>query len=248
MKPTCSPRRLLARPVLVAVRNGDCPPPAEGPAERAGSPAFQNGVRPAGAMSAPARAAGARAFTLPEVLIAMSIATLVLGAVMGSHLFGLRMFELTRAKLGASDDARRALNLMIGEIRAAKVVRIGQGDQTAFAEIPPNTPQAGNAIQVYGSTNTNSFVRYFYLPADRSLRRLASGSAQPTVVAGSVSNQTVFTSEDFSGRILTNNENNRVIGLALQFYQLQYPAVAIGPGNHFDSYQLRTRITRRALE
>jgi hypothetical protein len=66
-------------------------------------------------------------------------------------------------------------------------------------------------------------------------------------VAHAISNQIVFTAEDYAGRILTNNENNRVIGLSLQFYQLQYPAIPIGPGNHFDYYQLRTKITRRAL-
>src|SRR5439155_21057321 len=102
----------------------------------------------------------------------------------------------------------------------------------------------GSAIQVYPSTNTNVFVRYFWSATDRTLRRATNGAAQSSLVASAVSNAMVFSSEDFSGHVLTNNENNRVIGLALQFYQLQYPAVAIGPGNFYDYYQRRTKITR----
>jgi hypothetical protein len=58
----------------------------------------------------------------------------------------------------------------------------------------------------------------------------------------------VFTSEDFAGNVLNNNLNNRVIGVTLQFYQLEAPPVLIGPGSLYDFYQLRTKITRRALE
>jgi hypothetical protein len=68
------------------------------------------------------------------------------------------------------------------------------------------------------------------------------------VVANAITNSMVFTSEDFSGTVISNNLNNRVIGLSLQFYQLQYPKVTIGPGSYYDFYQLRTKITRRALE
>jgi hypothetical protein len=68
------------------------------------------------------------------------------------------------------------------------------------------------------------------------------------VVANSISNAIVFRAENHLGQILTNNQNNRVISLELQFYQIAYPVVNIGPGQLFDYYQLRTRITRRALE
>ena len=67
-------------------------------------------------------------------------------------------------------------------------------------------------------------------------------------MASAISNQVVFTAENHLGQVLTNNNNNRVIGLTLQFYQLQYPTINIGPGGLYDFYQLRTRITRRALE
>ena len=97
------------------------------------------------------------------------------------------------------------------------------------------------------TTDTNTFVRYFR-DTDQKLKRIASGVASATVIASAISNQVVFTAEDFSGSVLTNNENNRVIGLALQFFQLEYPTVSIGPGSLYDFYQLRTKITRRTLE
>jgi hypothetical protein len=67
------------------------------------------------------------------------------------------------------------------------------------------------------------------------------------VIANAVSNQIVFRAEDFTGRLLSNNFNNRVISMELNFYQIQYPVTAVGPGNYYDFYRLRTRITRRTL-
>ena len=79
------------------------------------------------------------------------------------------------------------------------------------------------------------------------MRRFASASRAQEVVANYVTNQIVFTSENYNGVVLSNNANNRVIGLNLQFYHIEYPIVRVGPDEHFDYYQLRTKITRRAL-
>jgi len=185
-------------------------------------------------------------FTLTELMITMALVLIVLAAVLSCHLFGMRLFELTKAKLGASDEARGAISTLISEIRSAKKLRIGSGTLASFAEVIPNQPQVGNAIQIYPTINTNSFIRYFWDSTDQKLKRATNDAAEAYVVAHSISNQIVFTAEDYAGQVLTNNDNNRVIGLSLQFYQLQYPAVSIGPGNHYDYYQLRTKITRRA--
>ena len=185
-------------------------------------------------------------FTLTEVMITMALVLIVLAAVLSCHLFGMRLFELTKAKLGASDEARGAISTLISEIRSAKTLRVGSGTLASFAEVIPNQPQVGNAIQIYPTINTNSFIRYFWDSTDQKLKRATNDATEAYVVAHSISNQIVFTAEDYTGKVLTNNDNNRVIGLSLQFYQLQYPAVSIGPGNHYDYYQLRTKITRRA--
>ncbi len=186
------------------------------------------------------------AYTLTEVMVTMAIIMMVLAAVISCHLLGLRLFELTKAKLGASDDARRAIGLMISEIRSAKFVRVGSGGLADFKEVGVNAPHVGNAMQVYATTNTNFWVRYFLDSADQKLKRATNGSSTATVIASSISNQVVFSAEDFTGKALTNNSQEYVIGLNMQFYQLQYPAVEIGPGKFYDYYRLQTRVTPRA--
>jgi type II secretory pathway pseudopilin PulG len=194
------------------------------------------------------RGLASSAFTLPEVLVTMALIMLVLGGLVGSQLFGMRLLELTKSKMGASDEARAAVAKMMDEIRAAKRIQIGEGDLTTFDEIPPYTSQRGRAIQIYPTTNYNNFVRYFWDSTDRRLKRTTNGLTYVYIVANSISNEMVFTSEDHVGNVITNNQNNRVIGVTLQFYQLQYPATPIGPGGLYDFYQLRTKITRRTLE
>lgn len=188
-----------------------------------------------------------RAFTLPETIVTMALLSVVLAGMIGSHVFGLRLLELTKSKLGASDEARMAIAKMMEEIRSAKLIRIGQGTLGSFTEVGMNSPQKGSAVQLYPSTNYNAYIRYFWDSADRRLKRTTNGQSFVYIVANSISNELVFTSEDYSGATLTNNENNRVIGLTLEFYQLQYPTVKIGPGSMYDFYQLRTKITRRTI-
>jgi prepilin-type N-terminal cleavage/methylation domain-containing protein len=188
------------------------------------------------------------AFTLTEMMIVCAILAVVMGGVIATHMAGMRMIEITKAKLGANDEARQGISLMIDEIRTAKLVKIGTGNLSTFTEVPVNTPQRGTAVQIYPSVQTNQFIRYFWDESSRRLLRTTNGASSMSIVANSITNDIVFTAEDFKGTILTNNQNNRVIGLTLQFYQIQYPIVQIGPGQFYDFYQLRTKITRRALE
>lgn len=188
------------------------------------------------------------AFTLTEVMIVCAILAVVMAGVIATHMAGMRMVEITKAKLGANDEARQGISLMIDEIRTAKLVKIGTGNLSTFTEVPLNTPQRGTAVQIYPSVQTNQFIRYFWDESSRRLLRTTNGASSMSIVANSITNDIVFTAEDFKGMILTNNQNNRVIGLTLQFYQIQYPIVQIGPGQFYDFYQLRTKITRRALE
>ncbi|MGZ8919888.1 MAG: PilW family protein [Limisphaerales bacterium] len=194
-------------------------------------------------------ARGGRAgMTLTEVMVAASLLTMVVAGVIGSHMFGLRMMEITKAKLGANDDARKAITWMVEEIRTAKLVKVGAGNFASFAEMPLSTPQSGNALQIFPTLDTNQFIRYYRDGSTAQLLRMTNGAASFSVVANAISNQVVFSAEDFRGNVLTQKENNRVIGLTLQFSQLQYPLVKVGSGEFYDFYQLRTKITRRALE
>lgn len=188
------------------------------------------------------------AYTLSEIMVASALFSLVIIGAISANLFGLRMYGITKAKLGASDEAREAVSRLVNEVRSAKVVRVGNGSLGGFTNIPLGQPQAGNALQIYPSTNTTPFIRYFWDAADKQFKRTTDGTASSIVVANFISNAVVFRAEDHTGTILTNGQNNRVINLKLEFFQIQYPIVTIGPGGLFDYYKLETRITRRALE
>lgn len=190
----------------------------------------------------------ASAFTLTEILVTMAIFSFAVMGMIGLHIFGLKLDKMVEVKLQATEDARIALSELTRDIRGAGVVKVGTGDASSFTEAGFNTLQEGNALQIYPvKTNTTSYVRY-YVDTDNELKRLASGSGTPTVVSAWVTNSTIFTSEDFSGNVLSNNFNNRVIGIDLEFYKLDNPMVQFGSGNFYDYYRLQTRVTRRALE
>jgi len=188
------------------------------------------------------------AFTLTEVMVATAVLTMAMAGSLLAHLFGARMNEITKSKLGANQEAREAINLMVDEIRSAKTVEVGNGGLSGFTQAAAGTQQAGTAIQIYPGTDTNDFVRYFWDSGDKQLKRTVDGTNSLSIVAHFITNSVVFSAERWDGTVLTNNDNNRVIGLTLQFYQMQYPIITIGPGSYYDFYQLRTKITRRALE
>jgi type II secretory pathway pseudopilin PulG len=191
---------------------------------------------------------GRRAFTLPELMVTTAIFMLVIGGVVASNLFGMRMFTLTQTKLGNSDISRRTIDLLIADVRSVKKVQVGAGTFTSFAESAVNTVQQGNAVQLYPTTATNTFIRYYWDTTDQNLKRTTNGASAPVVVGYAVSNSLVFTREDFSGNILSNNQSHSVIGVTLQFSQLLFPPVNIGPTSYYDFYQLQAKITRRTQE
>jgi len=108
-------------------------------------------------------------------------------------------------------------------------------------------------MQIYTNTDTNSWVCYYYETNTASANFPNCAAPNPnqwgttTVIASSVTNIIkIFSSEDAYGNPLMNNQSaNRVIGVTLQFYQLEYPLVKVGPGSFYDFYQLHTRVTRR---
>jgi len=188
------------------------------------------------------------AYTLTEVMVASALFSMVVLGSIGANIFGLRLYGITKAKLGASDEAREAVSRLVNEVRSAKTVRVGTGSLAGFTNIPMGKAQAGNALQIYPTTNSTTFIRYFWDPSDSRFKRTTDGTASSIVVANFITNQVVFRAEDHLGNVLTTGQNNRVINLKLEFFQIQYPIVNIGPGGLFDYYKLETRITRRALE
>jgi prepilin-type N-terminal cleavage/methylation domain-containing protein len=187
----------------------------------------------------PAQTGGA-GFTLPEVMIAMGVFALVVLGVMSTHIFGLQMASINQSKLIATHDAREALNHVRDDIRSGKIVYVGNGSSNSFTRIAANSPQQGNAILIHQTLNTNRFVQYYLDTADDALKRRVSGDLT-TVVANYITNLIPFRAEDHLGQVLTNDQNNRVIRMNLEFYQWEFP-------EEFDYYRLQTKVTRRAIE
>ena len=170
------------------------------------------------------------AFTLAEIMTAMGLFSLVVIGVVYSQLFGMRMFNITSTRLSASDDARKVLNRVRDDVRSGKILYVGNGGSAGFTNIALNGLRQGNALQIYPTTDTNVFIRYFLDTASQSLKWTASGSGQVQVLAPYLTNQIVFTAEDFCGNTLTNDQNNRVIKMVLDFYQWEFPGSAGGRG------------------
>jgi type II secretory pathway pseudopilin PulG len=184
--------------------------------------------------------------TLPEVMVTTAIFGMAMTGFVGIQLFSLRYNHTVNLKLQANNEARNVLNRVADDIQSAGRVRVGAGDATTFQEAAFGARQEGNAIQVYPQKlNTNLYIRYYCDLDDNLLKRFVVG--QPEVIlARSVTNAMVFTSEDGFGRVLSNNFNNRVIGMCLQFAQDK--SYAGSSGFLYDYYQIRTKVTRRALE
>jgi prepilin-type N-terminal cleavage/methylation domain-containing protein len=188
------------------------------------------------------------AFTLPEMMVAMAVFALVIVAVISSQIFGMKMFNMTQSKLTAAKGAQTVLNRVRDEIRSGKIIVVGNGGSNSFSKISLNTPHLGNALQIYPTTATNTYVRYYLDVTDQKLKRKASGSSQIEVLATYITNQIVFAAEDYKGNPLTDDNNNRVIKMTLQFYQWEFPIMVAGQGGYYDYYRLQTRITRRTIE
>lgn len=181
-------------------------------------------------------------FTIPEVLIAMTVFLLLIGGIVTAHLFGLSMFRINEAKLTATDQARKTIGRMATEIRACKSTAIGDVKNGEFVSLLDGEKQVGSGLMIHPTTNTADYIIYFVNPTDNTFRRTTSAPGSATVVAESVTNTLVFRAQDHLGNVLTNNQNNRVIHVNLEFYQ---------PRRHLqvaDYYKLETAVTRRVLE
>jgi hypothetical protein len=157
-------------------------------------------------------------------------------------LFGLSLFHITENKLNATDDARKTIGKMADEIRTCRSTWVGQVKNGEFVALLDGERQEGSALCIQPTTNTANYIIYFVNPSDHTFRRTTSKPGSATVLAEAVTNTAVFRAQNHLGQVLTNNQNNRVIHLNLEFYQPPRHLVAA------DYYKLETAVTRRAIE
>ncbi len=187
-------------------------------------------------------------FTLTEMMTAIALFSLVIVGVVYSHLVGLRFLNITLAKCKAGASARTALNAVREDVRSAKTLYVGYGSDTRFTNIADSLPQQGNALQIYPTSDTNVFVRYYLDPDYQQLNRVSNSETQPRTIASYVTNHVPFRAEDFAGNTLTNSQNNRIISLTLELCQWEFQMAGSGDQAPYDYFRLQTKAARRAIE
>ena len=92
-------------------------------------------------------------FTLIETLTVAVIFSLLVAALVACQLFGLKSYRISETKMGATAGARKALNEIRERIRKGTIVVIGRGSSSFFTNVPDSSPQIGNSLQIYATTN-----------------------------------------------------------------------------------------------
>ena len=203
--------------------------------------------RPAGARK-PSRARNRAGFSLPEMMIACGLFSLAVVGSLYAHVLGLKMSTFTQSKLRATHNARAALNIVRDDVRSSTTFTVGTGNFSSFTVPTNGAPQQGNALQIWPTADTNTYIRYYTDPSDQTLKRIANGGSSAQVIARYVTNQLAFGAEDFAGNVLTNNQNDRVLKMTLEFYQWEFAVLQSGGGNFADYYRLQTKVARRATQ
>jgi type II secretory pathway component PulJ len=204
------------------------------------------------------------AFTLAEMMISVGIYLIVfVGVMIAIQVFALRIYTLAATKLSATGEARKALNQIRDDIRQAKLLAVGTlttvGNPTTFTAIAAPGLAQGYALKVWSTTNyPGAPYTVYYLDQSAATNYLRSYMVDSNSVVtsntlvGYITNTLVFDAEDYLGNIVTNNvKNNQVYKLTLQFSQWEYPIAFIGTNqglNEYNYYQLRTRVSRRAID
>jgi len=187
-------------------------------------------------------------FTLTELMVSMTIFSLVIAGMIAGHVFGLKVFQLTRSNLGAADSGR-VLSMRLGtDVRSAEYIKIGRGDRKSFQELSPGDIQEGNAIQIYYSFDTNDFSRYYIDAENGNLMSVSADGSELKLMAEGLLNQNVFHAEDATGRTLSNRQNSFVLGLILQFNKVPGSDTPVGKGKYYDSFQWQMKVATRARQ
>jgi type II secretory pathway pseudopilin PulG len=188
------------------------------------------------------RRSGELAFTLPEMMISIAIFIILVGGMVSSNMFGLKMFQIEQAKLSASDGARKIVGGLMNEIRSCDSFQIGTVNTNGtFTALSLNATQSGPSLIIFPiPNNTTNFIVYYVNSSDKKFRRATNAKNSTRVLASSVTNTAdLFRAQDYSGNVLTNLQDNTVLHVKLEFYQA--PRFGVLP----DYYKLETSATRR---
>jgi hypothetical protein len=160
------------------------------------------------------------------------------------------MTQRSEIWLLTSDDSRRSMGMLHEDVRTASTIYVGTGSLAGFTNVGASNLQAGNAMKLYASTNTNKWTLYYYdAPSSTLYRTNWDGTSVGDfriVSANPVTNDNyIFTMQDYLGNVLSNATPYPVIGVYLSFTALQNPQIEIAPGSPVDFYQINSKIAPR---
>jgi hypothetical protein len=193
--------------------------------------------------------------TLVEVMIAMSLMLVVMGALVAANLIGFQENQYLVAKAGATNTSRNSVNRMLNDIRMAKGFAIGTISGTNFTSFSAITSglYQGTALQLYPilvSTNDSiDYTKYILYAFDLSqtnvsngrLWRYVSTNQVSSVVASNLINTLFFSSESYSGTNQYLPTYKNVIHTTLQFCEFVYPVTMVGSNQVFEYYRIDCR-------
>ena len=192
--------------------------------------------------------------TLIEVITASALMMIVVAGVMSAHFFGLRESQLLESKAGANDTARRSVNQLLQDIKAAKGYEIGTVSGTNFTAITNGNFQ-GVGLKLYTiifgtnqAIDPSKFLLYYFdttasASANGMLWRMNSTSGVPVVTISNLINTLYFTSEDYYGRTQAVRTYKGTIHATFDFCQFQYPLTPVGSNGLYDTYRIDCRAT-----
>jgi Tfp pilus assembly protein PilW len=186
------------------------------------------------------------ALTLAEMMITMAVFSLLVIGMVYTSMFCFRLDELANSKVGASESARRGFDSLAADIRAAKMWFIGSGNQTSFVACGNATNQLGNALKVYYTTDTNSYVIYYFDTNACTLYRYTNGMSTSKLIMNGLTNASgnsmSFHAERYDGTTLSDLQFKYVIVTIMEFCQYQYPLTKVGPNDFYNYYKMQMKV------
>ena len=187
------------------------------------------------------------AFTLNEMLVTSTLFLMLLGGFLSAQLFGVRLYEISKAKLSMTDDAPRIFNQLASEIHSAKFIQVGSGSSNRFAPATLSAPRMGNALQISTSLSGTPYIRYYLDSSDFTLKRMDTNGTISSV-ARSITNNIVFSIINRFDDILTNEQPQKIIQIELTRSNQNTNGTPYGLGKSSGDYHLITKVFARASE
>ncbi len=189
---------------------------------------------------ASARAMNERAFTLVELMVAMTIFLMLVLAMVGVQIFGFKINSLTTSKLKSTAYSLKALDQILNQVRGASSAMVGRG--TSMASFT-GTGTNGPALMIFSPTGGSNLL---YLSTNTgALYEIFSPTNQQMTLASNLTNQVLFQTVDCHGNNISSTSIEHYgIRMTLQFFQVDYKL----PTNVCEYYTFQTEMTPRSQD